>query len=62
MTREEAVDYLIRPVITSTVPGSEYVKQVTAWSMAVRALLETSSKNKENCDNCFEFNEEQILC
>ena len=38
MTREEAADYLIRPVASSTLPGEEYVKQLIAWGMAVRAL------------------------
>lgn len=38
MTNEEAIKYLIQPVATSTVPSNEFVKQMTAWSMAVRAL------------------------
>ena len=38
MTREEAVYYLIKPIVTSTIPANETVKQLEAWSMAVKAL------------------------
>lgn len=38
MTKEEAVYYLIKPIVTSTIPANETVKQLEAWSMAVKAL------------------------
>lgn len=38
MTNEEAIEYLIMPIATSTGPSDEYLKQKEAYELAIQAL------------------------
>ena len=38
MTNEEAIEYLIAPIATSTEPSDEYLKQKEAYELAIEAL------------------------
>lgn len=40
MTNEEAIKYLIVPILTSTKPNAEYLKQKEAYDLAIKALKE----------------------
>lgn len=52
MTKKEAIKYLIRPVSSSTRPPSgEYLKQVEAYELAIKALEEVEELEEENHEN-----------
>lgn len=57
MTREEAIRYLIRPILTSTVSSNEYIKQVDALNMAIEAL---SKPEIVRCKDCVYYDPPHI--
>ena len=40
MNNNEAIEYLIAPIATSTEPSAEYLKQKEAYELAIKALKE----------------------
>lgn len=51
MTNEEAIKYLIQPIVSSTDVGEEKQKEIDAYNMAIKAL-ERQKDISVKCEKC----------
>lgn len=59
MSNEEAINYLITPIATSTEPSAEYLKQKEAYELAIKGLEFINENFPETFKNY--LNGEQIM-